>query len=44
MITGISYAQIEYYTSTYNIVVVLYQGVFQGIIFYLIHRESNGQE
>ena len=37
---GISYAQVEYSTSAQNIVVALHQGVFQGIIVYLIPRES----
>ena len=37
---SISYAQVEYSTSAQNTVVALHQGVFQGIIIYLIPRES----
>jgi hypothetical protein len=41
---GISYAQIEYSTSTNNTIIALHQGVFQGIIVYLIYRESGAYE
>jgi hypothetical protein len=43
-VVGISYAQVEYSTSTQNIVVGFYQGVFQGIVIYLIPTESGSQE
>ena len=41
---GISYAQVEYSTSTQNTVVAFHQGAFQGIVIYLIPRESGSQE
>jgi hypothetical protein len=42
MLVGISYAHVEYSTSTQNTVVAFPPGLFQGIIF--IHREAMVKE
>ena len=44
MIVGTSYPQVEISGSAQNIVVALHQGVFRGIVIYLIPRESGSYE